>query len=213
MRHYCLPIALSMILAASVAALSTDTLYQFVKSAFGTKPIPALEKWIDVLETSPKTSEQHRLAVVNNFFNENLYFISDQKLWGQNDYWATPVEFIGKSAGDCEDFTIAKYYSLQALDIEQRKLRLTYVKATIEEKGIKQEEPHMVLAYYATPASDPLILDNINKEILPASQRQDLKPIFSFNHVGLWMGEQGNASSQGLSRWQELLRRQKQQGL
>ena len=44
----------------------------------------------------------------------------------------------------------------------------------------------MVLAYYETPTSVPLVLDNINRRILPANKRRDLSPIYSFNGHGLW---------------------------
>jgi hypothetical protein len=41
----------------------------------------------------------------------------------------------------------------------------------------------------------PLILDNINKKILPANYRKDLQPIYSFNGDGLWA-----AKAQGRGR-------------
>jgi predicted transglutaminase-like cysteine proteinase len=44
--------------------------------------------------------------------------------------------------------------------------------------------PHMVLAYYAQPGADPLVLDNLHAAILPASARADLIPVFSFNAEG-----------------------------
>ena len=39
----------------------------------------------------------------------------------------------------------------------------------------------MILSYFETPSSEPLILDSIRKIIFPASQRTDLKPIYNFN--------------------------------
>ena len=49
---------------------------------------------------------------INEFFNRQVTWGSDAKVWGDKDYWATPIETMGKAAGDCEDFSIAKYYSL-----------------------------------------------------------------------------------------------------
>ena len=40
---------------------------------------------------------------------------------------------------------------------------------------------HMVLTYFETPNSEPLVLDSIRKIIFPASKRTDLKPIYNFN--------------------------------
>lgn len=42
-------------------------------------------------------------------------------------------------------------------------------------------EAHMVLTYFETPSSEPLVLDNLRKTIQPASKRDDLIPVFNFN--------------------------------
>jgi predicted transglutaminase-like cysteine proteinase len=46
----------------------------------------------------------------------------------------------------------------------KEKLRRTYVKA------LEINKPHMVLSYFAQPNVEPLVLDNLNAQILPASQ-------------------------------------------
>jgi predicted transglutaminase-like cysteine proteinase len=89
-------------------------------------------------------------------------FDDDMSVWGQSDYWATPAELIGQGRGDCEDFSIAKYYSLIELGIPVSKLRLVYVKAVQTGPAGTFLQAHMVLAYYATPNADPLVLDNLN---------------------------------------------------
>jgi hypothetical protein len=71
----------------------------------------------------------------------------------------------------------------------------------------------MVVAYLETPSAEPLVLDNLNKEILPASRRNDLQPVYSFNGGGLWLAKQrglGQApvgSSDRLSLWTQLQKR------
>lgn len=149
--------------------------------------------------------EKERLHKANDFFNQ-LQFIDDSKLWRKNDYWATPLEFLGVAGGDCEDFSIAKYFTLLELGIPDEKMRMVYVKA------LRYNQFHMVVAYYETPSSVPLILDNLIPDIRPATQRSDLVPIFSFNGSHLWLmkargqGElAGNASR--LSLWNELRQR------
>ncbi|MGK2942508.1 MAG: transglutaminase-like cysteine peptidase, partial [Immundisolibacter sp.] len=123
--------------------------------------------------------------------------------------WATPVEFLAKGAGDCEDFAIAKYFSLVEMGVSSARLQITYVKAH------KLNQAHMVLAYYATPASDPRVLDNLVPDILPGSARSDLTPVYSFNGRGLWIAKaRGNSRRVGsatrIGPWRDLVIRMKQ---
>lgn len=66
---------------------------------------------------------------MNDFFNRQIKFAEDAAIWSQPDYWATPLETLGLGAGDCEDFSIAKYYSLKEVGVAPDKLRLIYVRA------------------------------------------------------------------------------------
>jgi predicted transglutaminase-like cysteine proteinase len=152
-----------------------------------------------------------KLEKVNDFFNQ-MEFVDDIIHWKVEDYWATPIEFLGTQAGDCEDFTIAKYFTLKAMGINEEKLNLTYVKA------LTYNVHHMVLAYYSSPESEPLILDNIVKIVKPASERTDLLPIYSFNGTGLWLAKQRGrgklaGSSSRLKRWQDLVQRMSEDNL
>ncbi|MNE53202.1 hypothetical protein D3C80_1479140 [compost metagenome] len=154
--------------------------------------------------------EQQQLHAVNAFFNRTLLFIDDVRTWQQIDYWATPVEALIKGAGDCEDYAIAKYLTLRRLGVPSDRLRITYVKA------LELNQAHMVLTWYATPTSDPLVLDNLTTDIRPASQRRDLLPVYAFNAEGLWLpgpggGRQGG-DSKNLSRWQDLLKKMHAEG-
>ena len=128
-------------------------------------------------------SVQEKLVKVNDFFNA-LRWTTDMEVWGKKDYWATRMEFLGKGAGDCEDYVIAKYFTLKQLGVPTDKLYFTYVKA------LKYNQAHMVLSYYETPKSIPLILDNINGKIKIATQRTDLLPVYSFNGDSLYLAKQ-----------------------
>ena len=142
--------------------------------------------------------------MVNDFFNSNVLFINDLALWQKEDYWATPLEFLSIGAGDCEDYSIAKYFTLKQLGVDEEKLRITYVKA------INLGQAHMVLTYFKTKRSIPLVLDNLITEIKPANQRTDLVPVYSFNGAGLWLsksrgtGNQRVGDSSSLSLWEDL---------
>ncbi|WP_310494588.1 transglutaminase-like cysteine peptidase [Dechloromonas sp.] len=189
-----------------------DRLQQVLLSRFGADRVPLLIDWQRMLGEERKAPEMDKLRRVNDFINRRITFDDDMSVWGQNDYWATPTEIIGQGRGDCEDISIAKYYSLIDLGIPVNKLRLVYVKAVQTGPAGTFLLAHMVLAYYATPTADPLVLDNLNPQILPASRRSDLSPIFSFNSAGLWQGTGNNASKSNLSRWQDLLARARAEG-
>jgi predicted transglutaminase-like cysteine proteinase len=152
--------------------------------------------------------------MINQFFNRRLIFRDDMVVWGQLDYWASPLESLAKGMGDCEDYAIAKYFSLIAAGVPPVKLRLIYVRATIGGAGGPQQA-HMVLAYYGQPTSEPLVLDNLITELRPASRRIDLTPAFSFNADGLWQGAANTPAgdpSARLSKWRETLAKARQEG-
>jgi len=158
--------------------------------------------------------DEAKLDTVNQFFNRRIQFRDDIDVWGQADYWASPLEMLGKGQGDCEDFAIAKYFSLMALGLPTARLRLVYVRALIGGPG-GLVQPHMVLAYYASPGAEPLILDSLTTSVRPASRRPDLTPVFSFNSEGLWQGVAGEAAGDPtarLSRWREVLAKARSEG-
>ncbi len=169
-----------------------------------------LVEWSELIRDGQKLGEDDKLRRVNAFFNRSLLFIDDSRNWRQADYWATPVESLVRGAGDCEDYAIAKYLTLRQLGVPLEKLRITYVKA------LELNQAHMVLAWYATPTADPLILDNLIIDIRPASQRRDLLPVYSFNAEGLWLpgpgGGKRTGTSKQLSRWQDLLQKMRGEG-
>lgn len=192
--------------------LDFERLQQALASRFGQERLALLNDWQQMLAAGQSAGESEKLRRVNDFFNRRLAFDDDISIWGQSDYWATPLEMIGQGRGDCEDFSIAKYYSLVRLGVPISKLRLVYVKAMQQGPNGPLQQAHMVLAYYATPNADPLVLDNLNTEIRPASRRTDLSPIFSFNSAGLWLGTGNQSSKSNLSRWQDLLTRARAEG-
>jgi predicted transglutaminase-like cysteine proteinase len=169
-----------------------------------------IDAWQQLLSTQKQVSEAEQLNVVNLFFNRQLHYEEDIDLWHETDYWATPIQSLWKGAGDCEDYAIAKYFSLRHLGVPAEKLRITYVKA------LRQNRAHMVLTYYASPEAMPLVLDSLMDPILPASQRPDLLPVYAFNGEGLWLtGATGNkkvGDTKRLSRWQDVLKKMSAEG-
>jgi predicted transglutaminase-like cysteine proteinase len=167
-----------------------------------------------VMHEAQGLDEPGKLRALNDFFNRRIQPKEDIEVWGQGDYWASPLEMLDKGAGDCEDYSIAKYFSLVALGIPVSKLRLVYVRAQIGGPG-GAVQAHMVLAYYAAPNAEPLILDSLIGDVRPAGRRPDLSPVFSFNSEGLWQGVAGESAGDPvarLSRWREILAKVRVEG-
>jgi hypothetical protein len=85
---------------------------------------------------------------------------------------------LARRKGYCEDFSISKYITLMISGMPEEKLRITYVRARITENGVARNQAHMALTYYPQPVSEPLISDNIARDILRGSRRWDLTPVF-----------------------------------
>ena len=171
---------------------------------FAKKRFFFLQQTLDSVESS---SDMEKLKAVNDFYN-GVRYAPDIKVYKKKDYWATPYEFLGKDRGDCEDYVIAKYFALKYLGVDTKKLFFTYVRST------KFKAPHMVLTYFKTPRSEPLVLDNNNLRIFPASKRKDLIPIYNFNGDSLYKASgkgTGKKVKQNKShkKWDELKKNMK----
>lgn len=198
-----LVIFLPMLLqAADVLPEFSEKYLAAAEKKYGAGAKSRMQAWSRLISENRNKPEQEKLQLVNDFFNKVPY-VSDLKHWGKMDYWATPAEMLASNGGDCEDYAIAKYFTLVALGVDSSKLKITYVKAT--------REAHMVLTYYPEPNAVPLVLDNLIPHIKLASQRPDLKPVYAFNGDGLWLvksqtlGRVGNSSN--IRFWKEMKNR------
>lgn len=147
------------------------------------------------------------LMRVNRLANR-IPYRDDAEHWQRQEYWATPLEFVASDGGDCDDYAIAKYYALREAGVAARSLRLVYARALYD--GAVRN--HMVLAWYAEPGGEPLVLDNLADAPLPASQRPDLVPVYSFNDELAWKEGPGGARAVGAARtmvrrWDDLQQR------
>ena len=178
-----------------------------IENKFGIQARTRVEDWDAMIESSKDETILNKIKNVNDFFNK-IPYASDLSTWGVKDYWATPFEFMGIGAGDCEDYAIAKYFSLIKLGISDEKLRITYV--SYKKANSKFEQAHMVLTYYHKVGVEPVVLDNINKTLQVASKRPDLVPVYSFNASGLWQAKTKGESRVGnneLKSWKDLMSR------
>jgi predicted transglutaminase-like cysteine proteinase len=218
-----LGLVLALCARGPVLALD-DARMQQAAGALGAGAQTAMTNLKELVLQMSRKGEMSRLVDANRYVNRRLTFTSDQQTWGQEDYWASPLEALARGSGDCEDYAIAKYFSLVAAGTPQARLRLVYVRAQLNGLGLPvaanevpagRSQAHMVLAYYPDNGGEPLILDNLVNDIKPASHRKDLTPVFSFNGEGLWDGagprSAGDPRSR-LSRWRDVLRKARDEG-
>ncbi len=187
----------------------TPGLLKHVSEKWGNGAVERLQSWrakelegLSNLSKSQTVLDKDQLLFFNRFWNKIPYY-RDQTRWATEDYWATPIEALASNGADCEDYSIGKYFSLKELGVPPGSLRITYVRA------LKINESHMVLAYYPSPDADPYILDNLTGKLLPASFREDLEPIYSFNDDDMWaVGATGfKGKSSQIRLWSELLQK------
>ena len=204
-------------LAAACAMTSAPRAYDRARmrsaaERLGPQALVALGPLQDLLQQAAALDDEARLDAINAWFNRRVIFRTDDAAQGEADHWASPLETLQAGHGDCEDYAIAKYFSLVAVGTPVARLRLLYVRAQV---AGNDAQAHMVLAYYAQPNAEPLILDNLVTSVRPASRRPDLTPVFSFNSEGLWQGV--GAQSAGdpkarLSRWRLVLTKARAEG-
>jgi predicted transglutaminase-like cysteine proteinase len=206
-------LGLSLLFLTSFAAPDLDKTQALAQQRYGAQAAANIVAWRRLIEEARDLPDQDKLNKVNTFFNRRILYQTDMQVWQQEDYWATPLEFMGRGAGDCEDFSIAKYITLQIMGVKNEHLRLSYVRYKV---GATPPIAHMVLGYYPEPTSEPLILDNMISSVRLASMRTDLTPVFSFNSDGLWVGGATTSSADPtarLSRWRDVLDRMRQDGI
>ena len=185
-------IILTVLLAVSLAATASPAIskpqLQQVRQHYGQEAQARLQQWQQILNHSKGKSEVEQLKLTNDFINL-IEFIHSPFYQDGLDYRLSPMAFLILGAGDSEEFSMAKYFTLRKMGIQASRLRLTY---TERQSNLT---PHMVLAYYPSADADPLILDYLDKTIRPLSQRQDLRPVYSFDAEQLWL-MQSDASRQ-----------------
>ncbi len=204
-----LSLAYTLTAAPEFSVLMSEAQISKLGQKYGEMAERRLHSWQNLIKEIENLDDDEKLTRVNQFFNQ-MNFVDDIDHWHKKDYWASPVEFLITNGGDCEDFSIAKYYTLRQVGIPIEKLSIVYVKA------LRLNQAHMVLTYYATPKSTPLILDYLIPEINPANRRPDLQHVYSFNGDNLWLSKKGRRStlvgtSDQLKPWVQLQSRMENQ--
>lgn len=136
-----------------------------------------IKDWKKLLERNRNKPLSQQLPIINDWANKHPYIV-DQINWGMEDYWETPFEFMSVS-GDCEDYAIAKYYSLRAMGVSEDKLRIIVLQ-DLNLGGII----HAVLGVY--DGDELWILDNQIKQVRSAMRIYHYRPIYGVNENQWW---------------------------
>jgi predicted transglutaminase-like cysteine proteinase len=147
---------------------------------------PTAKSWRQVIHKASDKSPMEKLKIVNAFFNQWPYRL-DIEVYGTSDHWATPNEFL-KRSGDCEDYSIVKYFALKQIGFKTEKMRIVVVKDRIRNVA------HAVLAVYLNETA--YILDNLSDLVLPHDRYRHYIPQYSVNGASRWahirpIGKQG----------------------
>ncbi|WP_323592721.1 transglutaminase-like cysteine peptidase [Aliarcobacter butzleri] len=165
-----------------------------------------LAKYEEVKNKARNLDINKKLTQINLFINGSLAEFDNASM-GIDDYWMTPKEFFIKGHGDCEDYVIAKYFTLLELGVKKENLYPAIVKV----QG--SASLHLVLLYVEDKNKSPLVLDNLSFKILPFSKRTDLTPIAAFNEIDSYtlrrekFLQKANVDWGKENKWEKLLNR------
>ncbi len=146
-------------------------------------------EWLSFLAPLSGQTRRAQLDAVNQWANAKPY-VEDWVNWHVADYWETPGEFIARG-GDCEDFAIAKYFSLIRLGFAPQDLRIVVVSDT------RTGGFHAVLA--ARLDGTVLLLDNFLPAVVTMASQPQYLPIYSLNQQGWTMHDSPIVQMAGLT--------------
>ena len=136
-----------------------------------------LDDWSRFLGRVASRDPAKQLELVNAWVNRVPYR-ADKAVWGERDYWAAPGEFLA-NGGDCEDYAIAKYYSLKDLGFPEDAIRIV----VLDDK--RRQQTHAVLV--VTWRGEDLVLDSLDQRIRPWNEVRHYHALYSFNEDAYWL--------------------------
>jgi len=207
MKHFIyLILILSISLGAKSINLTKDDIKRIDQSYYKKAIYLRLNGYIKLKKKIKNFDLTRKLNYVNTFYNRILP-IDDSRKYKVDDHWATPKEFLIQGKGDCEDYAIAKYFTLLEVGIPKDKLFFSIVKVK------KATNYHMILLYIENKKSIPLVLDNLSFKILPFTKRVDLQPKVIFNEKSAYILKNKKIYKKAkidwgkVNKWEKLLTR------
>jgi predicted transglutaminase-like cysteine proteinase len=148
----------------------------FIPSGLSCLKAQVQPRWLKLKASLTGASVMEKARKVNSFFNQWPYK-TDRLVWGVEDYWATPCEFMSRS-GDCEDYAIAKYYALRDLGVPASQMRVAAIRNSMTGNG------HAVLVVFMH--DDAYVLDNVTNTVLSHKRLTHYRPLYTVNEEYMW---------------------------
>ena len=142
------------------------------------KPGVVAADWQKLITRLKGLSRRERVLEVERYF-ATFRYVTDRKGWRKNDYWASPLEFIARRQGDCEDYAIARYLALRAAGFDDKDLNLIGV------TDRRSRQFHMVLAVNVD--GEILVLDNQSKRPAATLDLKRYEPAYAINQNNRWL--------------------------
>lgn len=133
--------------------------------------------WLAQFGPLKYASIAQKALAVDGAVDSLIEYKYDQDNYGVPNYWATPLETLSRGSGDCEDFAILKFFTLKALGVPEKNLRLTLV----GDQGSEKLDHAILVVNAAEGRENALILNNDSEASVLPWDVWEYKPYFVFN--------------------------------
>ncbi len=140
------------------------------------EPSKKYRAWKKFVRSVQNESPVRQLLKVNLWFN-GFPYKQDNWVYGEDDYWATPSEFL-ENGGDCEDYVITKYLTLRQLGFSSKNMKIAMV------YDVFSGTDHSLLI--VEHDNETYVLDNRENMTVAAHYAKRYKPHYIFNENNLW---------------------------
>ena len=147
--------------------------YAFQRYIGPSQKIRAWDKFTSSLYEEPPLRQ---LLKVNLWFN-GFPYKQDNWVYGKEDHWATPSEFL-ENGGDCEDFAIIKYITLRQLGFDADSMQI----AMVYDVFSGTDHAFLIVRH----DGEDFILDSRENLTIASHYTKRYKPHFVFNESDLW---------------------------
>lgn len=140
------------------------------------RPLAAWIRWAKSLHI---LSPVDRVRAINRLVNRKFAYDSDQRIWGRNDYWETPLEMVLKRRSDCEGFAAFKAFLALVAGIDAGSVALL--------AGIAPDtqEAHAVLLVVVDGVG--YVLDNRDSNVMRTSDYEGLWVVYGADFDNAWI--------------------------
>lgn len=136
-----------------------------------------LKELQELTEQLKSQDDWEKIILINTFVNQ-IRYREDIQTYGINDYWAIPQEFFDNEMGDCEDYSLSKYYALKAAGIKIDNLQIAVV------KDVNIGIYHAILIVKHDGKN--YVLDNRLDQVVAEEQLRHYKMIYTINEKNWW---------------------------